>query len=455
MGRIEKAKNIHLIGIGGCSMSGIARILAAQGYQVSGSDREPTQFTRTLDACGIPYHIGQKAENVEGADLVIYSAAIKETNPERAAAAERGIPQMERSEALGEISGHYAEVVAVAGCHGKTTITSMLALISRVAGLDATVHVGGYVDFLDGGVEIGGEGLFITEACEYVESFLTLRPTIALVSNIDNDHLDYYRDIDAIEDAFRKFLGLLPESGTVVACAEDERVMRIAQESGKRVRTYGLGRGEFSAERIAFDEKGSGSFDLVRNGIVLGRVSLSVPGTHSILNAVGAYAVADLLGVDFEKYRTAMEAFSNTRRRFEFYGERNGVRIFHDYGHHPSEIAATMEAASHVPHGKLYCVFQCNSYTRAKTLFTGTVRCFEKADAVLVPDIYPGRETDDGTVHARDMVDAINRTTGNAVYLGTFEAIRTYLDEHAQPGDMVVTVGSGDVYRQTGKLLEK
>ncbi len=453
MGRIEQAKNIHLIGIGGCSMSGIARILKSRGYRVSGSDREQTQFTKVLDTCGIPYRIGQKAENLEDADLVIYSAAIKETNPERQEAARRGIPQLERSEALGEISGHYQEVVAVAGCHGKTTITSMLALISREAGLGATVHVGGYVDFLEGGVEIGGHDLFITEACEYVESFLTLRPTIALVSNIDNDHLDYYRDMDAIEDAFRKFLALLPEKGTVVACTDDPRVKRIAEESGKTVRTYGLNGGEFTAREIAFDRQGNGSFDLVRNGSALGRVRLSVPGTHSILNAVGAFAVADLLGVSFEQYRTAMEDFSNTRRRFEFYGERNGVRIYHDYGHHPSEIAATIEAASHMPHGKLFCVFQCNSYTRAKTLFTGTVKCFENADAVLIPDIYPGRETDDGTVHARDMADAINRTSGNAVYLGTFEAIRRYLDENAQPGDMVVTVGSGDVYSQTRKLL--
>lgn len=454
MAHIDNAKRIHLIGIGGCSMNGLAELLKSQGHTVTGSDRSRTQFTDALDAEGIPYSIGHTGEYVRDADLVIYSAAIKPDNPERRLARELGIPELERSVALGQISERFGEVVAVAGCHGKTTITSMLAAVNEAGRCNATIHVGGYVDLLSGSVRVGGQELFITEACEYVESFLTLRPTIALISNIDDDHLDYYKDIDAITDAFRRFLALLPENGTFVACTDDFRVRALAEAEKHAVITYGLDGGDYTAKDIVFDGLGCPSFTALGNGEPLGRVELQVPGRHNVTNALGTLAISALLGVPFEVYAEAMRRFRNTKRRFEFYGERNGIRVFHDYGHHPSEIAATLDAATHVPHNRILCVFQCNSYTRAKTLFTGDhVVCFDKADAVLVPDIYPGREVDTGLVHARDMVDSINRSTGNATYLPTFEEIRAWIDTFGKPGDIVVTVGSGDVYLQTKKLL--
>ncbi len=453
MAHIDDAKRIHLIGIGGCSMNGLALILKSQGHIVTGSDREKTQFTEALDNEGIAYSVGHTGEYLDDADLVIYSAAIKPDNPERALAREKGIPELERSVALGQISERYPEVVAIAGCHGKTTITSMIAGINALAKTDATVHVGGYVELLGGGVHVGGRDLFVTEACEYVESFLTLRPTITLINNIDDDHLDYYKDIDAIVEAFEKFLSLLPEDGIFIACTDDVRVKALAEKSNRTVVTYGLDGGEYTAKSISFDAFGNPGFDLVRRGETLGRVQLSVPGTHNIVNALGAIVIADKLDVPFSVYAQALGRFQNTKRRFEYYGERNGVKIFHDYGHHPSEIRATLDAAKRVPHKHLYCVFQCNSYTRARTLFCNNVTCFTDADSVLVPDIYPGREKDTGIVHARDMVAAINEESGNAAYIPTFEEIREYLDEHAEEGDVVVTVGSGDVYRQTKKLL--
>lgn len=453
MVQIDDAKRVHLIGIGGSSMNGLALILKSQGHDVTGSDRERTQFTDALDYEGIRYSIGHTGEFVDGADLVIYSAAIKPDNPERVLAREKGIPELERSVALGQISARYQEVVAVAGCHGKTTVTSMLAIINARAKTEATIHVGGYVEFLEGGVYVGNREVFITEACEYVESFLTLKPTIALINNIDDDHLDYYRDIDHIVAAFEKFLALLPEDGIFVACTDDARVEALAGRSNLRVVTYGLAGGDFTAAEIEFNELGNAGFTVVRRGEPLGRVQLCVPGMHNIVNALGAIAVSDRFGIPFDVLASALHEFVNTRRRFEYYGERNGVKVFHDYGHHPSEIRATLDAAARVPHKKLFCVFQCNSYTRARTLFCSNVTCFTDADSVLVPDIYPGREKDTGAVHARDMVAAINETSHNAVYLPTFEEIRAYLDEHAQAGDLVVTVGSGDVYRQTRKLL--
>ncbi|MCE5188722.1 MAG: UDP-N-acetylmuramate--L-alanine ligase [Clostridiaceae bacterium] len=453
MAHIDDAKRIHLIGIGGCSMNGLALILKSQGHRITGSDRERTQFTDALDHEGIRYTIGHTGELLGDAELVIYSAAIKPDNPERVLAREKGIPELERSVALGQISERFPEVVAIAGCHGKTTITSMLAIINDRAKMDATIHVGGYVEFLAGGVHVGKRDVFVTEACEYVESFLTLKPTIALISNIDDDHLDYYENIDAIYAAFEKFLALLPENGVFVACVDDFRVRALAAKSARTVVSYGLTGGDYTAADIEFDALGNAGFDVLRRGETLGKVQLSVPGMHNIVNALGAIAVSDRLRVPFATIAQALHAFRNTRRRFEYYGERNGVKVFHDYGHHPSEIRATLDAAKRVPHKKLYCVFQCNSYTRARTLFCSNVTCFSDADCVLVPDIYPGREKDTGIVHARDMVAAINETSRNAVYLPTFEEIRLYLDAHAGEGDLVVTVGSGDVYRQTKKLL--
>ena len=453
MAHIDDARRIHLIGIGGCSMNGIAQILKSQGHIVTGSDREKTQFTGALDAFGIPYSVGHTGEFVEKADLVIYSAAIKKENPERAMAAQLRIPELERSVALGQISERFNDVVAIAGCHGKTTITSMLALINELAHKNATVHVGGYVEFLHGGVRVGGNDVFITEACEYVESFLTLKPTIALVNNIDDDHLDYFKDIEHIELAFEKFVSLLPENGVLLASADDPRVEKLASKTDRRVVRYGLASGDIHAENIGYNERGCPSFTAVADGKRLGRVQLAVPGTHNVLNALGTLAVCRELNIPFNVYAEGLRTFENTKRRFEYYGERNGVRVFHDYGHHPNEIRATLEAASRIPHGRVFCVFQCNSFTRAKTLFSHNVSCFENADAVLVPDIYPGREKDTGEVHARDMVAGINECTDNAIYLPTFQDIRRWLDENGKRGDVVITVGSGDVYKQTKLLL--
>lgn len=450
---LDNAKRIHFIGIGGCSMSGIARILKAQGHEITGSDRDHTQFTDRLEQEGITVYYGHKAEQAAGADLIVYSAAIKPDNPERVYGREHGILELERSVALGQLSARFSEVVAVAGCHGKTTITSMLAFVNEQAHLDATVHVGGFMELLGGGVRLGKSDLFITEACEYVESFLTLKPTLAIVNNIDNDHLDYYGDIEHIIEAFRKFLALVPETGKILACTDDVYVRELLPEIQKPVETYGLKNGDYHADAIRYDTLGHPSFDLFDHGEKVGRVELQVPGRHNVINALSVYAAAKQYGVTFSDYAAAMAKFQNTSRRFELLGEKNGVKVFHDYGHHPNEIRETLAAATHVPHGKIFCVFQCNSYTRAKTLFIQNVTCFSDADEVLVPDIYPGREVDTGAVHARDMVAGINAETRNAQYLGTFENIAAYLDKHAVPGDIVITVGSGDVYRQSQKLL--
>jgi len=435
-------------------MSGIAQILHGQGHIVTGSDREEGPFTRRLAELNIPVAIGHRPENVGPADLVVYSAAIKSDNPERAFAKRAGIPEMERSVALGQLSERFLRTLAIAGCHGKTTITSMLAHINAQTDWDASIHIGGYCELLGGGVRAGSDAIFITEACEYVSSFLTLSPTIALINNIDDDHLDCFRDIDHIVQTFFRFLALVPPDGLVLGCTDDSRVELLLHACERKYRTYGLESGDYHAANIYYDENGHPFFTLIKDELALGQVHLSVPGTHNVINALASFAAADALGeIRFEQYARAIAGFSNTKRRFELLGERDGVKIFHDYAHHPGEIAATLEGASRLPHGKLFVVFQCNSYTRAKTLFTENVRCFAHADAVLTTDIYPGRETDTGLVHARDMVDAINRESHNAVYTSTFADARAYLDAHAHPGDLILTLGSGNVYAQSQSLL--
>lgn len=449
---------VHFIGIGGCSMNGLAQILRAKGFEVQGSDRTTSPFTDRLDEVGIPVFIGHDPKNVEGCDTVVYSAAIHEDNPERMRAKELGIPEIERSVALGLISKHYKEVIGIAGCHGKTTITSMLALIGEHGGSNATVHVGGMVDFLHGGVRLGSSDLFITEACEYVESFLTLHPTVVLINNIDNDHLDYFKTFDNIVNAFRKFVARMPKGGLFIGCTDDENVRRLLGEFDGRKLTYGLEKQfapDYYPENVEYNELGCPAFDVMLRGARLGRIELNVPGRHNMLDALAAAVVALAHGDEFETIAAALAQFASVRRRFEYYGERDGVRVFHDYAHHPAEIRAALDSGVRTKHDRLFVVFQCNSYTRAKTLFTENVDCFRGADEVLVPDIYPGREKDDGSIHARDMVAAINRETNNAKYIPSFEEINEYLKQNAHAGDIVVTLGSGDVYKKTKLFLEK
>lgn len=439
-------------------MNGLAQILKSQGCIVEGSDKTTSPFTQRLEELGIPVSIGQCAENVHDCDYVIYSAAIKPDNPERVRARELGIPEIERSSALGMISSGYREVIGVAGCHGKTTITSMLALISEFGGLDATVHVGGMVDFLHGGIRLGSSDMFITEACEYVESFLTLHPTVVLINNIDNDHLDYFKTFDNIINAFRKFLARMPENGLFIGCTDDENVRNLLSEFSGNTLTYGLKKQfnpKYYPDNVSYDALGCASFDLMSETKNCGRIVLHVPGEHNMLDAVAAAAASLAHGAEFTTIADALSRFHSVQRRFEFYGDNPmGLKIFHDYAHHPAEIRAAVDCAVRTPHNNLYVVFQCNSFTRAKTLFTKNVDCFKGVDLVFVTDIYPGREVDDGSVHAKDMVSAINDSTDNALYIPTFEEIACYLRQHGKPDDLVLTLGSGDVYKQTKLFLD-
>lgn len=447
-----KDKSIHFIGIGGCSMSGLAVILKDLGFRPKGSDISESVFTSKLLSCGIPFVIGHSEENIGDASLVVYSAAIKEGNPEFDAARRRGLPMLERSELLGLISRQYKTVVGIAGCHGKTTITSMCALILRECGVNLTVHIGGMVDFLGGGVAVGDYPAFLTEACEYVGSFLKLKPTHTLVNNIDDDHLDYYKNIDEIYNAYKEYVELLPVDGILFAYAHDPLVVKLAAQCGRRTVTYGFADADYTAVDETYDSDGCASFT-VCSPYGDASVKLSVVGRHNMANALAAVTVcSEVFGINPADAGKALKKYRLAGRRFEFMGEKNGVKIIHDYAHHPSEIAACLEAASRYPHKKLIAVFQCNSFTRAKTLKSKLATCFGYADIVIVPDIYPGRDIDRGEIHARDLADAIGQHA-SCVYIPTFEEISEYLEKNASCGDIVVTLGSGSVGRETKKLL--
>ena len=354
-----QGKHVHFIGIGGCSMSGLAQILKNNGYIVTGSDTKESAYTQMLKKAGIPCTLGHFKENVYDADAVVYSAAIKPVNPEYAYAVANNIPLIERSRLLGELSSHYARVACISGCHGKTTITSMLALIMQEADLDCTVHVGGMVDFLGGGVKIGNSDIFITEACEYVKSFLTLTPKYILVNNIDDDHLDCYRDIDEIIATFAQFVAKLPEDGVFLLNESDTLARKLLDHKPCRTVTYGLPTSDWHLENIRFDERGFGSADIIAKSGESQHITLNIPGKYNLLNALGAAAYAhEVFNVPLKTCADALSHYALAGRRFELIGEKDGVKIYHDYAHHPSEIQACLEAASRVAHKKLWVVFQ-------------------------------------------------------------------------------------------------
>ncbi len=450
-----KGKHVHFIGIGGCSMSGLAQILKTNGFLVTGSDLRESAFTEKLKEHQIPVCLGHEEKNAVGADLVIYSAAIKPTNPEYAYAQSHNIPMLERSVLLGILSAKYGQVACISGCHGKTTITSMLALIMQEADIDCTVHVGGMVDFLGGGVKLGTSDIFITEACEYVKSFLTLSPKYILVNNIDDDHLDFYKDIEDIYQTFAEFVHKLGETSVLFLNAADPLTMRLAGEVSCRIVTYGTEGSDWNIANVSFNEMGNGTATLMHHGKPAGQIALGVPGLHNLQNAMAATIYAhEVFGVNLTACAQALAHYHLAGRRFELVGERDGVKIFHDYAHHPSEIKACMQAAKIYPHKKLWVVFQCNSFTRARTLRVKYGQSFSQADEVLVPDLYPGRDIDRGDIHATDLVAEINKNSGNAKYIPTFQEIKQYLLANWQPGDIVVTLGSGDVNKQQMVFLQ-
>lgn len=454
---LSNYKRIHCIGIGGVGLSAIAHILISRGYEISGSDMNDSEITEKLKNAGATVFNGHRGENVEGADLIIYSAAIAEENPEIVRAKELKIPMYTRAEILGVLMDEFKNSIAISGTHGKTTTTSMVSLILERAMLDPTILVGGNLDAIGGNVKVGHSQYFVTEACEYRDSFLELKPRIEVILNIDSDHLDYFKDIDHIVSSFDKFSRLIPEDGLMIAYDANPFVNKVIENIPGAI-TYGYNSHcTYYIKNVTFDSEGMPIFEIIYNGESFGRIHISMPGEHNILNATAAFACCHQLGVPADTIIATLGEYSGTQRRFDTKGiTPKGVKIVDDYAHHPTEIKATLSAATALPHNKLWCIFQPHTYTRTLALFGEFAEAFSKADILILVDIYAAREKDIYKVSSKGLAEEIRKSSPNKAvyYMDSFEKIVQYIRENAEENDLVITMGAGDIYKVGEMILE-
>ncbi|MCR5342479.1 MAG: UDP-N-acetylmuramate--L-alanine ligase [Butyrivibrio sp.] len=449
--------SVYFIGIGGISMSGLALVLADRGFKVTGSDRSESDATAELVKAGIRVHFGQKAENIDPAnkpDLVVYTAAVHPDNPEFAAAKELGIPMLTRAELLGQIMQHYYLPVNVAGTHGKTTTTAMVSKIMIEGKLDPTVSIGGFLKDIDGNIRIGASKYFVTEACEYTNSFLSFFPGVGIILNIDADHLDFFKDLDDIRRSFRKFAELIPENGTLVINGEIPNLSEITDGLSCNIKTYGFSdEFDYYPTDISYDAFGNASFHINRRNGNGFDISLKVPGKHNIGNAMAAAATADVFEVPDAEIAAGLSSFTGTDRRFEYRGTVDGLTIIDDYAHHPTEIAATLSAAKNYPHKTLWVVFQPHTFTRTKALMDEFANALLPADKLIIADIYAARETDNLGISSRTLKEKIESLGHECYYFPSFDEIEKFLLQNCTKDDMLITMGAGDIVNIANDLL--
>lgn len=428
-------------------MNGLARILRALGYNVSGSDMQQSDTVEHLRAEGIPVSIGHRAENLVGQKLLIYTAAIHEDNPERVAARQNSIPEMERSVLLGQLSEEYRFPIGVSGTNGKTTTTSMLASIFIHAGADPTVHIGGELGLIGGSVAMGRGPHFITEACEYVDSFLELKTVSEIVLNIEEDHLDYFKDIEDIYKSFLQFTSTIADDGILIYNGDDLMCRRLAAECGKHSESFGLSGGcDWHPADVTYED-GYPSFMIMHGDECAAEVRLSVPGEFNVSNALAAVAMAAFYGISPEISAEALQSFVNSKRRFEFSGKTaGGADIYNDYAHHPDAIEKLIGTARAVCRGEIYAVFQPHTYTRTYRLFDGFTKAFAGADHLVITPIYAAREKDEGIVSSKGLAEAITEPA-DTVYADSIEAAARMVSEKAKAGDMVLVIGAGTIIK--------
>ena len=444
---IKKYKNIHMIGIGGISMSGIAEILVNWGFKVSGSDRTDSEILHTLQNAGIKIHIGHDAKNVEGSDCVVFTAAISKDNPELVHAKELGIPVIERSDFLGELTRCYQNTIAISGTHGKTTTTSLVSLCFVEAQKDPSIQVGAIIKELNGNYKVGNSENFIIEACEYVESFLKFSPRSEIILNIDNDHLDYYKNMENVKKAFIKYVKLLPEDGHLIINADDANCLDLPIYSKAHAIKYGIENEDvdFSAQNIVFSQDGFPEFDVYKFGDFYSHFKLSIPGRHNVLNALSCIALCDAYGIDKSCMQSAFEKFTGADRRFEFKGIVNGAKVYDDYGHHPTEVAATAKALNNKKFNKSWVVFQPHTYSRTFNLLDDFAHALLSFDNIIVTDIYAARENNTYNISSKDLADAIIKLGKDAKYIPSLDDCASYLKENVKENDIVLTLGAGTV----------
>ncbi|MEG2420860.1 MAG: UDP-N-acetylmuramate--L-alanine ligase [Oscillospiraceae bacterium] len=438
---IKAGRRAHLVGIGGVSMAPLAEVLLGMGMVITGSDFKESATVTHLRSLGIPILIGHYPENVEGADLVIRTAAVHDENPEISAARALGIPIFERAQAWGSLMRAYKNALCIAGTHGKTTTTSMCTHIVMAAQLDPTVMIGGTLPLLGAGHRVGRGETIILESCEYCNSFLSFFPTVAVILNIEADHLDFFHDLDDVEHSFRTFADLVPPDGVIIANGEDENTRNALSPLGRPIFTFGLHEGDVHAEHICWD-KGLPTFDLMYQSAVFARIALKVPGEHNVKNAIAAAAAAITLGIGAPAIQAGLAAFRGAGRRFEHKGSYHGAEVFDDYAHHPGELKALLAAAHQLGYQRIICCFQPHTYSRTKALFEDFVSVLKTPDVTLLAEIFAAREQNTIGISSRDLSEEIP----GSEYFPTLGALQTRLEVLAQPGDLILTVGAGDIY---------
>ena len=460
--------SVYFVGIGGVSMSGLAEILKDAGFQVSGSDRAPSDLCSHLEELGIKVFYGQKKENVTSdVDCAVLTAAIRPDNPEYVAIQELGIPTLTRGQLLGQMMKNYKIPVAISGTHGKTTTTSMISEILLEAGKDPTLNIGGNYPRIHGNSKVGGKEYMVLEACEYTNSFLSFFPKVSVILNIEEDHLDFFKDLADIRHSFRKFAELLPSDGTLVINHNIENLREITDGLACPVITYFGCRSteeladapssgaDYYPKDVSFDSEGHASFTACCKGCADRRFTLSVPGIHNVGNALAAIATADALGIETEIIAAALLSYRGTGRRFERKGSFQGVTVIDDYAHHPTEIRTTLSMAQTIKTGTLWCVFQPHTYSRTKAFLKDFAEALSLADKVVLADIYAARETDNLGISSETLQKEIQKLGKDCYYFPSFGEIEKFLSENCTKDDTLITMGAGDVYKIGESLLKK
>ena len=452
---LQKGSKIHFIGIGGVSMSGLAEIALSMGYKISGSDMTQSEVTDRLKNNWIEIFIGHDAKNVHGTDLVVYTAAVKQDNPELVEAHNLNIRTMERSDFLGELTLLSEETISICGTHGKTTTTSMISLGFINGGKDPYVQVGADLKQLNGNYRIGNYPYFIIESCEYVDSFLKFHPETVTLLNIEEDHLDYFKDLEAIKASFKKFVEKVPERGFVIYNADDNNCLEVVKDLPCKKISFGIknSNADWIATDIKLNDTGFYSFTAT-DGHEETRINLNVVGKHNILNALATIATCKAHNIPLDVIKKSLEEFTGAARRFEYRGMLNGARVFDDYAHHPTEIQATISSATALPHNRIIAVFQPHTYSRTKALWKEFSESFKEVDNLLLLDIYAAREKDDGETSSVNLADAINEVSGNCLYVDSFDSCISYLKENVREGDIVITIGAGSVTKISHEIVK-
>lgn len=449
---LQPGKHVHLIGIGGVSMCALGMVLHGMGIQVTGSDMHQSKATDHLEETGIPVTIGHKAENIEGADCIIRTAAVHDENPEIAAAIARNIPVFERAQSWGYIMTAYKNAVCFSGTHGKTTATSMMTHIAMEAGIDPTVMIGGYLNLLDAGHRVGHGDTIIMESCEYCNSFLNFFPTVAVILNVEEDHLDFFKDLADIEHSFHAFADLVPQRGYIISNADDAGARDSVKGLRHPVFTFAVQdrTADCVADNVSFFD-GCPVFDVVIHGEVYAHVELKIPGKHNILNTLAAASAAYVLGLPGEAVSRGLETFHGAGRRMEHKGTYHGAEVYDDYAHHPGELHALLTTARTMGYQRVICAFQPHTYSRTKALFSQFVEELKLPDVTVLAEIYAAREQNDIGISSQDLA----REIPGAIYCSSLEKVTDTLASLAQPGDLILTVGAGDIFRAGEKLLER